>query len=79
MENQEAKPVSLQHIVDLIGNHIVIDNLDISKSVYKAYGEVEIQNQNFQIQIVLVPNKKDRIPGKGVHQKAVGFFKRLFN
>lgn len=79
MEKSEEKQVSVQHVIDIIGNHVIIDNLDTSKNIYKAFGEVEIQNQNFQIQIVLVPNKKDRIPGNGIHQKAVGFFKRLFN
>jgi len=65
---EKEKPISIQSVVDIIGNHIVIDRLSTSKTTTKAYGEVEINNTRLQIQISLVPNPKDWIPGNGVHQ-----------
>lgn len=53
----ELKDVSIQKIVDLIGNYIVKDNIPNSKSVTKPFGEVEIKGARYQIQISLVPGE----------------------
>jgi len=62
----ELKDVSIQKIVDLIGNYIVKDNIPNSKSVSKSFGEVEIKGTRYQIQISLVPGEENFNPENGV-------------
>lgn len=64
----KEKPLSVQSIVDIIGNHIVIDQMSTLKTTTKAIGEIEINNTRLQIQISLVPKNEGWIPGNGVHQ-----------
>jgi len=66
-ENQkQMKDVSIQRIVDLIGNYIVKDEIPNCNSVTKSFGEVEIKNTMYQIQITLVPGKNNWKSENGV-------------
>jgi len=62
----ELKDVSIQKIVDLIGNYIVKDNIPNSKVVTKSFGEVEIKATRYQIQISLVPGEANFNTENGV-------------
>lgn len=61
----KAKELSIQSVVDFIGNHIVENKIDIGE-VGKAIGEVPINNTLYQIQIILEPNKQKWIKEIGI-------------
>jgi len=79
MKKEESKQLSVQHVVDYLGDEIVKHNL--SGSLIKGIGEVEINQTMYQIQIHLESDKSNWINESGVltPQKSKSWITKFLN
>lgn len=63
----EKKP-TIENAVDIIGNHIIVHEINKSLSVCISFGETEISGRRYQIQVSCVPIG-NAIPTSGITTK----------
>lgn len=82
MAESKTKEISIQHIVNIIGNYIEKNKVIDIVSASKGIGEVKIDNVLYQIQVILEPNKSKWIEENGVirtFKKSISWKQKFLN